>query len=192
MPFRTSLAAILLLSWTQLSATTVEKLSFTEVVATASAIVHGQVVRSWPSWDPDHTAIWTHYEIRIQDALKGRPASILTISEPGGDLDGKHMQIVGAPRYEVGEEVVVFAAPTAIGYLRTCGWGQGKFAVRQANYSPSGRVVRSGAAGLQLVEAAKPPATPVLAAIALDGSDLDAFLSRVRAEVAAQAARGSR
>ena len=55
---------------------------------------------------------------------------MLTISEPGGDLDGKHMQIVGAPRYEVGEEVVVFASPTPIGYLRTCGWGQGKFEVR--------------------------------------------------------------
>jgi hypothetical protein len=153
-----------------LAATTVETVSFDQAVARSTAIVHGKVVRSWVSWDPEHTAIWTHYEIRIADLLKGPPAPAITISEPGGDLDGKHMQVVGAPRYAVGEEVVVFAAETPIGYLRTCGWEQGKFVVQ-------GSLVRSSKKG--------PAAAQSL--VSHDGAGLDAFLARIRGEVARQA-----
>jgi hypothetical protein len=174
-----------------LPATTVAAMMFDEMVAESAAIVQGRVVRSWASWDPDRTAIWTHYEIRVEAALKGKAGSTMIISEPGGELDGKHMQVVGAPHYEVGEEAVVFAAPTPVGYLRTCGWGQGKFAVRAARDSASGRIVRSAALGVTLVGPAKSPAAGAKSAASYDGADLDAFLSRVRAEIAAQASRAN-
>ncbi|MEZ5361080.1 MAG: hypothetical protein R2748_01760 [Bryobacterales bacterium] len=175
-----------------LHATTVERLSFGQVVSQSSAIVHGTVVRSRMAWDADKVAIWTHYDIQVKSSLKGRPGPILTLSEPGGEVDGKHMQVVGAPRYEVGEEVVVFVAPTATGLLRTCGWGQGKFAVRASDQTPSGRVVRSGVGAVTLVEPAGARLTKAEAADALDGADLEAFLGRVRAEVRSQLIGGSR
>ena len=174
-----------------LPATTVAVMMFDEMVADSAAIVQGRVVRSWASWDPDRTAIWTHYEIRVESTLKGKAGSTIIISEPGGELDGRHMQVVGAPHYEVGEEAVVFAAPTPVGYLRTCGWGQGKFAVRANPQSPSGRIVRSAALGVKLVETGKPPAAVAKSAGSYDGADLDAFLTRVRAAVAAQASRAN-
>ena len=180
--------ALLLAASLPLAATTVEELSFDEIVASSSSIVHGKVVRSWAEWDPERTAIWTHYQIQVQDALKGGAGSMLTLSEPGGEIGGQHVQVVGAPRYEIGEEVVVFAAPTARGYLRTCGWGQGKFTVRPSAGAPSGRLVRSGAAGIELVDSA-PASAGAEPAIRLDGSDLGSFLSRVRVKVAAQKSR---
>ena len=171
-------------------ATTVEELSFDEIVATSSSIVHGKVVRSWAGWDPEHVTIWTHYQIQVEDALKGGARQILTVSEPGGEIDGMHVQVVGAPRYEIGEEVVVFAVPTPLGYLRTSGWGQGKFSVRASSAAPSGRQVRSAISGVKLVDSA--PAAKSEAPVRLDGADLASFLGHVRAKVAAQAARSSR
>jgi hypothetical protein len=169
-------------------ATTVPEMSFEEVVASSAAIVHGKVVRSWTSWDPERTAIWTHYAIQVKTQLKGGPGTVVTISEPGGELDGKHMLIAGAPRYEVGEEVVVFASETPIGYLRTCGWGQGKFEVRRT--APGERaVVRASPLGVRLLAAKDGDSAP---AAALDGSQLEPFFSRVREVMAAQRARGER
>ncbi len=164
-----------------LGATTVEELSFDEVVARSAAIVHGKVVGSRTSWDPERVAIWTHYDIQVRAALKGGPGSILTISEPGGEVDGKHMQIAGAPRYQIGEEVVVFAAETPIGYLRTCGWGQGKFQVLPAAGAASGRVVQRAPLTVRTLSTGGERAVSPD-----DGRDLAAFLARVRALVASQ------
>jgi hypothetical protein len=174
-----------------LHATTVATMSFDEAVERSSAIVHGKVVRSWTSWDPEHTAIWTHYRIEVRDALKGARKSAITLSEPGGEIDGKRMDIVGAPRYAVGEEVVVFAALTPIGYLRTCGWGQGKFQVQASSASPSGQVVRSGASGVQLVSVRKRTGPAAASVASSDGADLEAFLARIRAAVAEKGSRGA-
>ena len=171
-----------------LGATTAVEMSFEEAVARSEAIVHGAVVRSRSAWDPDRTAIWTHYDIRVQARLKGGSGAILTVSEPGGEIDGKRMQIVGAPRYEVGEEVVVFAASTPIGYLRTCGWGQGKLEVRPDASQPGSRVVRASPLAVQLVQAPRGKRGPAIRSF--DGADLEGFLARVRALVAAQRARG--
>ncbi|MCB1018327.1 MAG: hypothetical protein KDC27_00295 [Acidobacteria bacterium] len=173
-----------------LAATTVERLSFGQVVAQSSAIVHGKVLRARSSWDAEHVAIWTHYDIQVRTSLKGRPGPVLTLSEPGGEADGKHMQVVGAPRYEVGEEVVVFVAPTATGLLRTCGWGQGKFDVRASGQAPSGRVVRSGVGAVTLVEPQGARAAKAAAAETFDGADLETFLGRIRAEVRSQQSGG--
>jgi hypothetical protein len=172
-------------------ATTVEELSFDEIVSTSSSIVHGKVVRARAAWDPERVAIWTHYEIQVEDALKGGARQVLTVSEPGGEIDGMHVQVAGAPRYELGEEVVVFAVGTPLGYLRTCGWGQGKFAVRVSSGAPSGRQVRSALSGVKLVDSA-PAAAKSDSPAQLDGADLAAFLARVRATVAAQAGRSAR
>lgn len=183
-PLALLLAALL----APLQATTVPEMSFDEIVSRSSAIVHGTVVRSWSSWDPDRTTIWTHYEIQVRTRLKGGPGPMVTISEPGGEVDGKHMQIVGAPRYEVGEEVVVFATPTPIGYLRTCGWGQGKFDVRPAGDGAARRVVRASPLGVRLVRGEN--SAPGTAA--LNGADLDAFFAKVQAVMAGESSRGGR
>jgi hypothetical protein len=186
-PFR-SLALLLAALIAPLQATTVPEMSFDEVVARSAVIVHGKVVRSRSSWDPERTAIWTHYDIQVRTRLKGGPGAIVTVSEPGGEVDGKRMQIVGAPRYEIGDEVVVFATETPIGYLRTCGWGQGKFEVRASREGASQRVVRASPLGVQLMR----PGSAEVPVAALDGSNLEAFLEKVRSTLATGSARGVR
>jgi len=133
------------------------------------------------AWDAEHENIWTHYQIVLDEVLKGSPGRTLEIQEPGGELDGIRMEIIGTPRYELGEEVVVFAASTPAG-LRTCGWGPGRFVVAGG---PGQRRVRNDLGNVQLTAPAQPARHR--AAAARDEA-LDVFKQRVREEVRRQVA----
>lgn len=175
-----SLLALTLLMACSALATLVPRMSLEEVIDASETIVHGNVVRTWADWDADHKYIWTHYEIQVVDKLKGNVVSTIVVSEPGGTVGDTALQVAGTPRYEVGEEVVLFAEKTPLGYLRTCGWGQGKFRVQRAR--ETGKVtVRTAAKGIQLVE---PPARESKAAGTplgeMNGQELEQFKTRVR------------
>jgi len=167
------------------AATLVPEVGFEALVSESEAIVHGTVVRSWTAWDSERTAIWTHYEIAVADWLKGRSRPTIRISEPGGSLDGVHTQIVGAPRYAIGEEVVVFADETPIGYLRTSGWSQGKFQVSSRGAAAQ-KIVSSVSTGATIVNGAGKPQTPLRQ---FNQTELSGFMNRIRRQVAAGAQR---
>ncbi len=163
------------------SATLVPEVGFEALVFESEAIVHGTVVRSWTAWDSERTAIWTHYEIAVADWLKGRSAPTVRISEPGGSLDGVHTQIVGAPRYAIGEEVVVFADQTPIGYLRTSGWSQGKFHVSSEGNAAARKIVSPVSTGATIVNGKARIQTPLRQ---FNNSELSGFMDRIRRQVA--------
>lgn len=108
-------------------ATMVRRMNLEQLTEESQLVVHGQIVRSWSAWDEGHHFIWTHHEMKVVDALKGTADPAIRFSEPGGTVDGMSMIVAGAPRYMPGEDVVVFLYRTPIGYLRTTGWGQGKY-----------------------------------------------------------------
>ena len=92
-------------------------------------IVHGRVIHTWTQWDARHSYIWTHHELEVADVLRGGARASITVSEPGGSLDGVHQAFSGTLPFASGEEVVVFLYRTPVGYLRVAGGGQGKFTI---------------------------------------------------------------
>src|SRR5712692_3396956 len=118
---------ILFLSTSSAWATSVPRLSLEQMVVSSERILHGRTVRSWSAWDANHRVIWTHYEIEVADTLKGDPPSTITVSEPGGAVEGMELTIAGMPHYETGEEAVLFVYRTPLGLWRTRGLGQGKY-----------------------------------------------------------------
>ena len=121
-------------------ATLVPRMTLEQAVDDSELIVQGTVVRTWSAWGDKRQFIWTHYELKVSDALKGLATRNIVISEPGGTVGDTGMQIAGAPRYSVGEEVVLFATRTPIGYLRTAGLGSGEICGRGLQrLGPSGR-----------------------------------------------------
>lgn len=110
-------------------ATLVPALSLVALIDQSEIIAHGRVASSWPAWDRGHKYIWTHYRIDVLDPIRGNPGASIVVSEPGGSLDGVAMSISGVPDYAVGEEAIVFLYRTPIGYLRSTGYGQGKYTV---------------------------------------------------------------
>jgi hypothetical protein len=125
------------------SATVIPSLSFEDLIAKSEQVVSGTVTRSWASWGPEHKLIWTSYEIRVGDVIKGAKQSVLIVSEPGGSLDGLGMRVEGAVPYEAGERVTLFLQTYPSGNKRTVGWAQGKFTTdangRVHPGSPGGR-----------------------------------------------------
>ena len=138
-------------------ATSVSRLSFEDLTDRSDLVVSGQINRSWADWDAEHKFIWTHYELSVSDTLKGSAGSTVTLSEPGGIVGDKGMNIAGAVSYVQGEKVVVFLQRMPNGYLRTVGWSQGKFRVDQDGKL---RGEASGL-GLELVGANARTATPL-------------------------------
>lgn len=177
-------------------ATLVPRMSLEQMAAAADTVIHGTVVRAWPAWDSTHEFIWTHYEIRLAESMLGDALDKVVLSEPGGTVGNDSMDIAGAPRYRIGEEVVLFTTRTPIGYLRTSGWGQGRFDVA-ADPRTGSKVVRSRLAGVELVEPAGAAnalnPTAGTSPKALDGLPLDQFKSRLRTLIAnRQRPRGER
>ena len=126
-------------------ATLVPALNLSGLIDQSEFIVHGRVTQSWAAWDSAHKYIWTHYRLEVIDGVKGNPGSSVTVSEPGGSLDGGSMSISGAPEYAIGETAIVFLYRTPVGYLRATGYAQGKYTV-----TPEMRV-RTNRKGLELL-----------------------------------------
>jgi hypothetical protein len=110
-------------------ASNLPRFSFNELTDNSEIVVSGTVTRTWADWDADHKYIWTHYELAVSATHKGVAGRTVDIAEPGGELDGMGMAISGATGYRVGDSVLVFLSRMPNGYLRTAGFGQGKYTV---------------------------------------------------------------
>jgi hypothetical protein len=132
-----------------LTAAVVPRFTAEDLMSRSEAIVQGKVMLSWTAWDPKHKYIWTHYAIAVTDTLRGTRTATLTLSEPGGSLDGVHQGSSGAMAYAVGEAAVLFLYRTPIGYWRVVGGPQGRFTVNaegrvHANLSSASYATRVG------------------------------------------------
>ena len=160
--------------------TSIVRVSLETAVDQAEWIVSGDVVRNWCGWDSGHRFIWTHTEIAVREKWKGNLGSTVTVSEPGGTVDGLGMAVAGMVRYTPGEKIVVFLYRTPIGLIRTVGLAQGKLQVDSRGMihpSPAG-------AGLVSAEGTQATGTSI--------GELEAnSLSAVRARIARMASTGN-
>jgi hypothetical protein len=91
-------------------------------------IVHGRVVRSVAGWDEDKSRIWTWTEVAVVETIKGKPAPLVLVKQPGGEVGPIGQQVAGAATFREGEEVVLFLepAPDEAGVFRPSGLSAGK------------------------------------------------------------------
>ena len=125
------------------------------MVAKSSAIVRAKVtpVSSFRRGG----LIYTSYRLDVSATLKGAPAATLQVAVPGGDYQGLHQSVAGAPGLQSGGEYVLFVwtAPSGSNYL--VGLSQGLFEVHT---NASGAVVLTrGPADAKTIDAAGNPAS---------------------------------
>jgi hypothetical protein len=111
------------------SASDIPRVTFEQLTDNSEIIATGNITRTWTDWDPDHKYIWTHFELAVSAVHKGTEVRTIDIAEPGGSLNGIVMSISGATGYNVGDHVLVFLTRMPNGYLRTSGFGQGRYVV---------------------------------------------------------------
>ena len=160
-----------------LSGTIVPYFSLEQLTERADMILQARVVKAWTAWDPRHKFIWTHYQLTALDVLKqdvrsNQGRSAIVVSEIGGTLGRRSMEIPGTPHLKLGEELILFVHRTPIGYLRTLGYGQGRYTI-------SGGKMAVNLDGIEL--ARKPESSRQTSPQDVNGLSVAEFKRRVRA-----------
>jgi hypothetical protein len=110
-------------------ATTMYRMSLSELTFVSDLIVLAEVEQSAPEKAPGDLYIKTVATLKIDQVVKGAliEGDRIQVREWGGSLAGEQTHLPGAPRYVVGERVMVFLERERKGSMwRTVGLSQGK------------------------------------------------------------------
>jgi len=136
------MGAVCLIAFGPAEATTVERLSFDDLVRKAERIFVGRVdsVRCRAETAPEKPPIWTDVKFRDVTKVKGDVAASVTISLAGGRYGKRALRFAGMPRFEEGMRYAVFLHGEEGKVCPVLGWGQGQFRVVRTE---AGDVVRT-------------------------------------------------
>ena len=122
------------------SATTVIPMSIEQLTETSTHVVLGHAVKTWSSWDAQHTRISTYTQMSVENWLKGTGENAIIVKQPGGSAEGYTQHVSGVRPWSAGESAVLFLhrAPSNDGTYVVSGLMQGDFRVRR---STSGAII---------------------------------------------------
>ena len=119
-----------------LYATSVQRLSFDDLVAKAQSIVEGSVVTAQTFRSSDGKLILTNYTIQVEESLKGPNKKTIILTTIGGRIGNTVLHVSGMPVFQTGEKTVVFLEQAGA-YTTIVGLNQGKFSVSNGQVSNS-------------------------------------------------------
>jgi hypothetical protein len=122
-------SAILGLIATQLSATTLERLSLDEMAQKSTEIVSARVIGS--SATTRGPVLYTRYRIQVVQRWKGAPAQEMDVCVPGGRQGAVRQTFAGAPKLADGEEYLLFLWTSKSGLTQVIGLSQGLFEMKR-------------------------------------------------------------
>jgi hypothetical protein len=113
----------------------------TEDLARKSEVVAvGKVTGMRGEWDQNKTRIVTRVTVTVSEYLKGDAGSVMTITSPGGEVDGVGEWYSHSARFKKDEDVVVFAEKDKRGGYRVAGGQEGKFVINKDEKTSVARV----------------------------------------------------
>ena len=124
-------------------ATTLVRMSLSQLAQASSIIVQGQVVAQSARVNASGTRIMTYTTVQVEKALKGRPPSTIIIEQPGGTAGNFHVHVPGTAYLRPQMQYVLFLEPRAgrSGTFHTVGMMQGAFRVYRKGSGAHLRVV---------------------------------------------------
>jgi hypothetical protein len=123
-------------------ATSVRRMTLTEIRDLSESVVLGAVVGSETRLGANGKMVWTDYRVDVQKTLLGRDrGTAITVSIAGGRYGNIDIGVAGAPELEIGETYVLFLQQDRPYAVPMVGWGQGLFRVREASVAGKSRTV---------------------------------------------------
>ena len=115
------------------SATTIIPMSVEQLTENSTHVVVAHAVKSWSSWDVQHTRITTYTQFSVETWLKGSGENAITVKQPGGSAEGYTQHVSGVRPWSNGESTVLFLqpSPTRDAAFVVSGLIQGDFRVRR-------------------------------------------------------------
>jgi len=133
MKIRTIIPAVLLgfLFVLPAAATTLIRMSLSQLAQASSTIVQGKVVAQTTRTNAANTRVYTYTTVQLEKALKGRPPSTIIIQQPGGTVGNFHVRVPGTALLRPAAHYVLFLerAAGAGGNYHLVGMMQGAFRV---------------------------------------------------------------
>ena len=124
-----------------LPGSTLQQLSLEEMIRLSTVIVHGKVQPTVSAYRG--SIIYTHYQVKVSETLKGPAASQLDMAVPGGAANQLQQTFAGAPTLAPGQDYVLFLWTSKSGLTQIIGLSQGLFVVTT---SASGQLMVTRAA----------------------------------------------
>jgi len=126
--------ALLGLSAAPASATSMVQLTTNQLIDASESIVRGTVVEVWTELD-EQGAVWTRAQVDVTEVLKGDAGqSAVIVDQRGGTYGGLSVDVGGAARFSVGEDVLLFLETLGAGHTVPVGWMQGKYTIQMDPY----------------------------------------------------------
>ena len=124
------------------AATTLVRMSLSQLSQASSTIVQGHVVSQEMRWNAAHTRIMTITTVQRDQTLKGWPPSTLVIEQPGGTVGNFHVRVPGAALLRAQAAYVLFLEPAGTAQtFRVVGMMQGAFRISQNGDGSARRVI---------------------------------------------------
>lgn len=109
----------------------VEKLTIQDLTLRADNIVVGTVTDIRSQWDAEHRHIYTLVTISIENRIKGNlQREELTITVPGGKVEGIREWVSDTPHFEISERAVLFLRGYEANTFEVLGCFQGKYSIQ--------------------------------------------------------------
>jgi hypothetical protein len=120
----------------------------------SEAVVHAKVVDIRSYWNADNTSIFTDVTLDVKGTLHGAASQQIVVRVPGGTVDDFTVEMEGAPRFDMDDEVVAFIARWHDGAPMVAGYFQGLMKVQHDSLGNA--FLRGGVAdGLPMAELAR-------------------------------------
>lgn len=143
------LALLLLFSATRAAASTVVAMSLEQMSERAETIFVGRVTGTRADWNGERTRIYTYVTLEVDRYLKGGSGSkVATVRLLGGRVGPYLAMVPGTPRFDAGEEVLLFCAGSGGRIPTVVGLSLGKFTI--ATDASGEKVVKRDISGLML------------------------------------------
>ncbi len=182
----TVVAILLLIATTgvsQAAATTLMRMSLAQMARAAKLIVRARCVANSIVWDEGE--IWTRTTFDVEESWGGPPgARQIAVRLLGGSLGNITSRVSGIPRFQPGEDAVLFLEPSRNGDFAIVSWQQGTFRIRQNPAIGAEIVVQDTASVL-----AYDPVSRRFEAAGIRAMTLADFRSRVTAAIGASPSR---
>lgn len=159
-------------------ATTLMRMSIEKMARTAEVVVRARCVTNVTGWDAGE--IWTLTTFQIEEPWKGAPSSLITVRLLGGRAGNLTSTVDGVPRFQPGEDVVLFLERSRRGDFSIVSWMQGTFRIRLERKTLEESVTQDTAAF-----ATYDPETRRFEASGIRGTRLDALREQVSAALTA-------
>jgi hypothetical protein len=112
-----------------LSATTLLRMSLATMTRNSKIIVRAKCVGNSVRWDRGE--IWTFTSFALEETWKGFVTPQFNVRLLGGRMSNVTSSVSGIPRFAPGEAVVLFLEPTTAGDYSVVAWEEGTFRIRR-------------------------------------------------------------